>query len=337
MTTTFFDMQRRQQQRTIFWLTLEVVLLTAVGYLVTVPWQFWKSCSAPDTDSCEPITFQPTLTLEILLAVVVYLTLVLVVAKRHAYPTTGRPPSAFPHERRLYGLTEQMAIAAGTPIPRVVVIDDVAVNAYATTDRGEGVIVVTSSLLATLDDRELMGVVAHELAHLKNRDARVIWMATFGVGLVMVLAVAASSFALSAAGSSNQPRGDDDEQNNGAAGAAAIAFVFAFVLWVLAFPAALIVRASISRRREQLADASAVQFTRDPTGLRSALEKISTATAQPTSLRMSNAALWIDNPLLRGGRVRPVGRLLDTHPPIEGRIAWLRSLEGANTLWKDLP
>ncbi len=164
-------------------------------------------------------------------------------------------------------------------------------------------------------------------------------MATFGVGLVMVLAIAVTVFALRAPPVSDQPSGGDGDvdamERNGMGYVAAIALVFAAVLWLVAIPAALIVRAIISRRREQLADASAVQFTRDPTALRSALEKIAASTQQPAALRLSNAALWIRNPVSGSGPLGWVRRLLDTHPPIERRIAWLRSLEGANVLWND--
>jgi heat shock protein HtpX len=97
------------------------------------------------------------------------------------------------------------------------------------------------------------------------------------------------------------------------------------------------VRATISRRREQLADASAVQFTRDPTGLRSALEKLAVrGVSEPQGVRLANSALWINSPLASGRWPKSIRRALDTHPPLERRIAWLRQLEGANELWRDL-
>lgn len=333
MTSSFFDVQRRQQQCTAVWLIVEVLLLTAVGYLVTVPWQFWQSCGVPDTDGCVPLTFQWGLTAQILVVVLFYLSLALVVARKRAYPSEGREPSTAQHERRLHSIIEQMALASGQTPPRVVVIDDRALNAYATTDRGDGVIAVTSGLLATLDNRELTGVIAHEMSHLEHRDARVIWVATFGVGLIMVLATMATLVTVSATQTS-QRSSDDDDQGNGA-GLAMVSLAFALVLWLFAFPAAVVMRATISRRREQLADASAVQYTRDPTGLRMALEKMARSTASPGSVRLSNTSLWISDPLYKPRLPRWVRRLTDTHPPIERRIAWLRSLENANALWAD--
>lgn len=328
---SFFEVQRRQQQRTVIWLAAEVVLLTAVGYFVSLPVQFVKSCSNPDLNECAPLGFDLGVAMWVLLGVLAYLAFALWMVQRRAYPAAGRAPSNAPHEFRLTSIVEQMAIASGAPMPRVVVLDDFDLNAYAAADLGNGMVAVTSGLLAVLDNRELTGVVAHEMAHLKNRDSRVIWLATFGVGLIAFLAVAAAALAVSAAQTSTS---NDDDDNNDAAGAAAIGAIFAIVLGLFAFPAAILLKATISRRREQLADACAVQFTRDPTGLRSALEKLSAgAPTQPASLRVSNAALWIRNPFASSNKPRWVQRLLNTHPPMEQRIAWLRSLEGANAVW----
>jgi heat shock protein HtpX len=192
-------------------------------------------------------------------------------------------------------------------------------------------------MLQRLDNRQLTGVVAHEFAHLKNRDARVIWFATFGVGLVLVVAAAFTMAGFAAARSTERDSEDDQRQNGGAAGLGLVLLIVAAVLWMIAVPVAFVVRATISRRREQLADASAVQFTRDPGGLRQALEILAAGQQVPATVRMSNAALWISDPGAVSRLPRWVGRLLDTHPPIEQRIAWLRTLEGANALWADLP
>ncbi len=337
MSKSFFDEQRTQRQRTAIWLAVEVVLLVAVGYLVSIPWQFWQSCSVPDTDTCVPLQFEVGLTFKIALAVLVYLGVAVLVARRQAYPRHGRPPSADYRERRLAGIVEQMAIAAGIPAPRVTVLDDPSMNAYATTDKGNGVIVVTSGLLSALDDRAVTGVIAHEMAHLKNKDMQVKWVATFGVGLVILLAATATFMAIAGAQAAQQTPSNDDENNNGSAGGglALAAGVFAIILWLIALPAAVVVRATISRRREQLADASAVQFTRDPTGLRVALETIAGLGVAPQHVGLATATLWINNPLAATRWPKFVHKAIDTHPPIEQRIAWLRSLEGANALWQD--
>ena len=124
------------------------------------------------------------------------------------------------------------------------------------------------------------------------------------------------------------------ERESGLAwGIAFVTGLIAAILWCLAVPIALLLEAGLSRRRESLADASAVQFTRDPTGLRSALEKMAASPTPTHTVNAANAALWLDCPprLLPGRRVeRWLNRWLATHPPIERRIAWLRALEGAN-------
>jgi heat shock protein HtpX len=336
MSKSFFDEQRTQRHRTANWLAVEVVLLIAVGYLVSLPWQFWQSCSVPDTDTCVPLGFELGLTFKIAVAVLVYLGIAVLVARRQAYPKHGRAPSDDYQERRLPGIVEQMAIAAGVPAPRVTVLDDSSMNAYATTDTGNGVIVVTSGLLSALDDRAVTGVIAHEMAHLKNKDVQVKWVATFGVGLVILLAATATFMAIAGMQAAEQQANDDENNNSSAGGGLALAAgAFALVLWLLALPAAVVVRAAISRRREQLADASAVQFTRDPTGLRVALEMMAGRSAAPQHVGLATATLWINNPLVATRWPKFVQKAIDTHPPIEQRIAWLRSLEGANALWQD--
>ena len=206
-------------------------------------------------------------------------------------------------------------------------LDDPSRNAFAVSDgRRHGAVVVTSGLLAALDRRELTGVVAHEIAHIRNRDSRVILVAVFAVGAVVAVAVAAMALAAAVAGAARASKG------KGAGGGllmvlAAIAVLAALVLRIVAVPAALLMRAALSRRREQLADASAVQFTRDPGGLRRALEKIAVGSAPLRDRSALARPLYIDarRDQVAGGLF---DRWFDTHPPIEERIAWLRTLEG---------
>jgi heat shock protein HtpX len=327
---TFFEVQLQQRRRTAVLIGVEVVLLAAIAYLLTVPWQFWQSCSS-EYSECQPMGFSWGLAGGSLVVVLGYLALAVAMAPRWALRIGARPPSDHPHERRLQSLLEQMAIAAGMPAPQLQVIDDPALNAFAAWDKGVPVVLVTSGLASRLDDRQMTGVLAHELAHLRNRDDRVVWIATFGVGLIVVLAVFATVFGISAAQQGSAARSSDDRKSN-SSGAAIVALIFAALMWLVALPSALVVRATISRRREQLADASAVQFTRDPGGLRQALEILAASPSTVAALRTSNAALWINDP---GRRSMPrwIAGLLDTHPPIEQRIAWLRRLEGANTDW----
>jgi heat shock protein HtpX len=334
---TFFDVQRAQRQRTAVLIALDVLLLIAVGYLLAAPVLIWQACSVESTSSCQPLGVSWPTVAVVTVLVALYLWVAVATAARRSLPSVARPLSSSPHEQRLVPIAEQMAMASGSAVPRLLVLDDAALNAFAAWDRGTPVVVVTSGMLQRLDNRQLTGVVAHEFAHLKNRDARVIWFATFGVGLVLVVAAAFTMAGFAAARSTERDSEDDQRQNGGAAGLGLVLLIMAAVLWMIAVPVAFVVRATISRRREQLADASAVQFTRDPGGLRQALEILAAGQQVPATVRMSNAALWISDPGAVSRLPRWVGRLLDTHPPIEQRIAWLRTLEGANALWADLP
>lgn len=334
--SSFFEVQAQQRRRTTVLLAIEVLMLSSVGYLLTVPWQFWQSCGGDD-DSCGDLGFDWSTAIWCVLLVAAYLMVAVASAPRWALKMPTRPPSGSPREKRLVPLAEQMAIAAGLPRPEVRVLDDPSLNAFAAWDKGVPVVVVTSALTRALNDRQMTGVLAHEVAHLKNGDARVAWMATFGVGIIVVLAVGATLIAMSAASQEQQAprRSDDESSGSSGAGAAALGLAFAVVLWLVAYPASLVLRATLSRRREQLADASAVQYTRDPGGLRQALEILGAATGRVRTVRVSNASLWIRDPGFDDRMPRWVARMLATHPPIETRIEWLRSLEGASTDWID--
>jgi heat shock protein HtpX len=169
-------------------------------------------------------------------------------------------------------------------------------------------------------------VVAHEIGHIKNRDISVTTLAVLTVGAIAVLADLSMriAFVVMATG-----RRGNSKEAGARAGVALIAFLISFVLYIFALPAALILRAALSRQRETLADASAVQYTRDPSGLRSALEKLEADTTSPAQVSTATAHLWIDHPKpARAVQRGMLSGLLDTHPPIAQRIAILRQMEG---------
>lgn len=332
----FFEVQRRQRRRTVALVIALGVFLMPFTYLVPLFAGLPERCTTTaGTSSCTPVWFDPVALVVTATLAVAFLALAVVVGARQAMPRGARLPSPDPREQRLVEIGAQMAIAAGIAPPRVLVLDDPALNAYATWDRGTPVVVVTSGLNAVLDNRQMTGVIAHETAHLANRDARVIWMATFTVGLVLILATSAAVIGAAAASTAQRSSGRNSKSASG--GIAALALVLAAVLWLVALPAATLMRAVLSRRRELLADASAVQFTRDPGGLRAALERIAAGHAQPAALRRATAELWIRHPEATRARPGFIDRLWGTHPPLEERIAWLRGLEGANALWAELP
>ena len=222
--------------------------------------------------------------------------------------------SAYPEA---YKTVENLSITAGLAMPRMYMIDDTAINAFATgRDPKHAAIAVTRGALERLNQNELAGVLAHELSHVGNEDIRLSSMVAVMAGLIALIAD------LFLRNMFWGRRGRND--NNGQAGA--IIMVIALVLAVLAPIAATLIQLAISRKREFMADANGVLLTRYPEGLISALQKIG-ADAEP--LEASNRAtahMYFSNPL-KGGM-----HLFDTHPPIEERIAALEKGSGAKTV-----
>ena len=225
---------------------------------------------------------------------------------------------------RLHNLVEGLCIAAGLPKPRVYVVEDDAPNAFATgRDPKHAAIAVTTGLLEKLNRIELEGVLAHELSHVKNYDILVSTLAVTMVGLVALL----SDFGLRFLWWGG-PRHRND-QRDGGGGPAAIMAVLGFAMLLLAPVAAKLVQFAVSRRREALADVTGVSLTRYPPGLVSALEKLRDDTTVVHSGSRATAHLWIESPVARTdaeGKLAWLGRLFDTHPPLEERIQALREL-----------
>ncbi len=217
---------------------------------------------------------------------------------------------------QLYNVVEEMTIAAGLPqVPAVYILDEASPNALATgRDPQHASIAVTRGLLERLDREELQGVIAHEMSHIRNYDIRFETLVGILVGMIALIA----DFFLrwSFWGGMGRRRGS----NSGGDQAGAILAIVAIVLAILAPLAAYAVQFAVSRRREYLADASAVELTRNPLGLARALTRIA---SDPAPLRHANRAtahLYIANPLKKTKQVTGV---FDTHPPIQQRIAVL--------------
>ncbi len=219
-----------------------------------------------------------------------------------------------PEYRELDRIVENLAITAGLPKPRVYVVADAAPNAFATgRNKNHGAIAVTSGLLAMLDRSELEGVLAHELAHIGNRD---ILISTIAVVLAGFLSIAADMFMrFGMYGSGDR---DDGGKSMGALAIVGIVFV------ILAPFAGFLIRMAISRKREFLADATGALITRYPEGLAGALEKISSYDAPMRKAHDATAHLFISNPF--GAKaLKGMHALFMTHPPAEERIKRLRS------------
>jgi heat shock protein HtpX len=246
-----------------------------------------------------------------------------------ALGSTGARPAPQSEFLQLHNLVESMAIAASIPKPAVYVVDDPAPNAFATgRDYGNAAVAVTTGLLERMNRDELEGVLAHELAHIRNLDIRVMTVAVATAGSIAVITDVFWRIAFWGAvfgGGSRRRAGDGDGRGGNPLALLALVFVA-----VLAPIAALLLKAAISRRREALADATAVKLTRYPTGLRRALEKLD---ADSTVVRRTSHAtshLWIESPDDRevGNPGARVNQMFHTHPPLSERIDILRSMEG---------
>lgn len=214
--------------------------------------------------------------------------------------------------RELHRMVENLSITAGLPKPRLYVINDAAPNAFAT-GRGpkHSAIAVTTGLLATLDKTEVEGVLAHELAHIGNRDILVMTVAVVLTGILSVIADIFLRMSIFGGG------GDDKGKNP-------IILIVGVVGIILAPIAAQLIQLSISRRREFLADATGALLTRYPEGLASALEKISGFKGPVKNAHAATAHLYISNPFGAAGGF--VAKLFSTHPPMAERVAALRGM-----------
>ena len=220
---------------------------------------------------------------------------------------------------QLYNVVEEMAIAAGVPMPKVMVLETDALNAFATGNRpGNGTIAVTRGLLNALNRDELQGVVAHEMSHLANLDTR--YMVVVGVTVGLIALVCDMLLRSLAWGRGNRSSSSSDTKGGGAA----ILIILLIVVAILAPIAAKFVQMAVSRQREYLADATSVQFTRNPNGLISALGKLAEKAEPFPGVSRATQHLFIVNPVQTF--TSKSSALLATHPDIADRIARLRNL-----------
>lgn len=218
-----------------------------------------------------------------------------------------------------YTVTENLCIAAQLPLPKLYVIEDSAMNAFATgRDPEHAVVVTTRGLLDKLDRTELEGVIAHELSHVRNYDIRVMALVTVLVGVITLLAdwFLRASFL--------GGRGKRSEKGRQAA---AIITIAGLLLALLSPLIANLIKLAISRRREFLADASGVQLTKFPDGLARALEKISKDKEPLEAANKATAHLYISNPLKnKHDAIGWFAGMFNTHPPLPKRIAILNAM-----------
>ena len=240
-------------------------------------------------------------------------------AGKFAIASTGAIEISKAENPRLWRIVENIAISQGMPMPKVYVIPDPAPNAFATgRDPDHAIVAATSGLLEIMDDKELQGVMAHEMAHVKNYDIRV---STIVFGLVSAIGLLAD-FAIRMAFYSNFNR--DSRDGNAAAiqlAFWAVGIVAAIIAWLIG----PLVSAAVSRQREYLADATSVDMTRYPDGLASALDKLGQYGRPMRRPSKSMAHMYISDPVKPGF----VERMFSTHPPIGARIERLKKMGGA--------
>jgi heat shock protein HtpX len=216
---------------------------------------------------------------------------------------------------RLFALIQEVCIASGLPMPKVAIVEDNAPNAFATgRDPKHALIAFTTGILDAMDKDELQGVIAHEMAHVANRDTLVSAVAATTAGAIAIF----SDFLMRIMWFGGGRR--DDREGGGSNPIALVASLFVLILAPIA---AMLLKAAISRRREALADATAVQFTRNPSGLRKALEVLQADSTVVTHASNAVAHLYIESPLDSSS----VSKLFATHPPLAERIAILKLME----------
>jgi len=221
---------------------------------------------------------------------------------------------------QLYNVVEEISIAAGVPMPKVMILETDALNAFATGQSVQrGTIAVTRGLLDTLSRDELQGVVAHEMAHIANLDTRYMVMVGVTVGLIALICDMTLR-SLNWGGSARNRSDSGDKKGSGAG----LLIILLLVIAILAPLAAKAVQFAVSRQREYLADATSVQFTRNPNGLISALGKLAEKAAPFPGVSHATQHLFIVNPVQDFTKDTPA--FLATHPDIQDRIARLRNL-----------
>ena len=215
---------------------------------------------------------------------------------------------------KLFGLIQEVTIASGLPMPKVAIVVDSAPNAFATGRNPEhALIAFTTGILDAMDRDQLQGVIAHEMAHVANRDTLVSAVAATTAGAIAIVSDMLTRMMFFGGGR--------DRNREGAGNP--IALVISLVILILAPLAAVMLKSAISRKRESLADATAVSFTRNPAGLRSALEVLATDSTVVHQRSTAVAHIWIESPL----DSKSVSKMFSTHPPIAERIAVLKSME----------
>lgn len=217
---------------------------------------------------------------------------------------------------QLYHIVEDMAMVAQIPMPRVFIIEDQSLNAFATGSSPENAAVAaTTGLLAVMNREELEGVIGHEVSHIRNYDIRI---STIAVALASAITLLSSLGSRMVWFGGGRRRSDDRDNGTGL-----LVFLFSILSLILAPLAATLLQLAISRKREYLADASSVELTRNPQGMINALQKLQQSAPMQQPVDAASAALYINDPIKKEERLTS---LFSTHPSISDRIERLRQM-----------
>ncbi|MBO4812669.1 zinc metalloprotease HtpX [Candidatus Saccharibacteria bacterium] len=255
----------------------------------------------------------PLIAVWVIIAAIAYAALQYYFSSSIAMAMTGAKEITKKDNPRLYNTVENLSITTGLPMPKVYIIDDPAPNAFATgRDPKHASVAATTGLIDIMDNKELTAVMAHEMSHVKNYDIRVS-MIVFGLVCVIGL--------ISDIGFRMMFYGSRRRDNEGSP----VGYVLILIAVILSPLVAAIAQMAVSRQREYLADASAVNITRYPEGMIEALKKLQSHSRPMKCQNIAAEAMWINSPLKKG----LLNNLLSSHPPIEKRIERLE--HGKNT------
>lgn len=298
---TIYSQISSNKQRTFFMFGLFIILLTGLFYIIGLYYG--------DANSYLVLG----LTISSFSSIISYY-----FSDRLVLFSVGAIPAKKESHFNFYTAGENMAIAAGIPMPKLYVINDSAPNAFATgRDPKHAVICATEGLLNMMDRAELEGVIAHELSHIKNYDMLVMTVVSVLVGTVSLVA----DWILRSMWWGGGRRDDDEGGNKNP-----VTFLLLIIALIIAPLTATLIQLAISRRREYLADADGALLTRRPMGLASALAKIAGYPAPMKNASTATAHLFISSPFKKNKKGDWLISLFSTHPPIEERIRLLREM-----------
>lgn len=299
-----FEDIRKNKRKSIFIVFGFVLIITLILYYI---------CMAFDVSG--PMAITISLAFSILASFASYYN-----SDKIILSVTKARPATEEEDKKILNILEGLMISSGlSHKPRLYVVEDPQPNAFATGRNPEhAIICVTTGLLEKLEYYELEGVIAHEMAHIKNYDILLSAVVTVMVGFIVMLSdIFTRTFLY---GGSKRDRDSDNKGN-------AIAMIIGLVLLILAPIVGKIMQMAVSRRREFLADSTAVEFTRNPDGLISALRKLDEDTNELKVANKATENMYIVNPFKKNANGKKKASLFSTHPSIEDRIEALRNIK----------